>query len=54
MTIHQVVSVMWVTGSFAEDAGQEGASSRLALTTIRVASLCDLANTHSSGIFNAM
>ena len=27
-TIHQVVSVMWETGCFAEDAGQEGATSR--------------------------
>ena len=30
------MSVMWVTGGFAEDAGQEGASSRVASATIRV------------------
>ena len=50
---NQVVSVMWATGGFAEDEGQEGASSRLALTTIRVAPWCGTANMHRFGIFNA-
>ena len=54
MTIHQVVSVMSATGSFAEDAGQERASLRLAMTTIRVAPWCGTADTHGFGIFNAM
>ena len=53
MTIHQVVSGMWATGSFAEDARQEGASSGLALSSIRVAPWCGTANTHGFGIFNA-
>ena len=30
MTIQQVVSGMWVSGGFAEDAGQEGAASGVA------------------------
>ena len=53
MTIHQVVSGMWASGSFAEDSGQEGAASRLALTTTGVAPWCGTANAHGFGIFNA-
>ncbi len=34
--IDQVVSGMWAPGSLAEDAGQEGAASGLALNTIRI------------------
>lgn len=46
-------SVIWAMGGFAEDAGQEGVSSRLALTTIMVAPWCGPADTHGFGIFNA-
>jgi len=51
--IHQVMSVTWATGGFAEDAGQEGALSRLALSTIRVAPWCGTAKTHGFGVFSA-
>ena len=47
------MSVVLATDCFAEDSGQEGASSRLALTTVRVAPWCGTANTHGFGIFNA-
>ena len=40
-----------MTGGFAEDAGQEGASSGVASATIRVAPWCGTANTHGFGIF---
>ena len=47
------MSVMWATSGFAEDAGQQGASSRLALTIVRVVSRCGTANTHGFGSLNA-
>ena len=53
ITIHKVVRGMWASSGFAEDAGQEGAASRLALTTTGVSLRCGTANAHSFGIFNA-
>ena len=44
---------MLATGGFAEDAGQEGATLRMALAAITVAPWCGTANTHCFGIFNA-
>ena len=47
------MGVIWATSGIAEDAGQEGALSRLALTPIRVVLWCGTANMHGFGIFNA-